>query len=89
MDTFWFYLNLGFNHVTDWNGLDHFYFLIALSLPFQFKDWKKLLFWVSLFTLGHSVSLIGGLMKFLIFIFDLFIAYIKKHHKIQSYDCSY
>ena len=60
MDTFWFYLNLGFNHVTDWNGLDHFYFLIALSLPFQFKDWKKLLLWVSLFTLGHSVSLIGS-----------------------------
>ena len=51
MDTFWFYLNLGFNHVTDWNGLDHFYFLIALSLPFQFKDSKKLLLWVSLFTL--------------------------------------
>ena len=60
MDTFWFYLNLGFNHVTEWNGLDHFYFLIALSLPFQFKDWKKLLLWVSLFTLGHSVSLIGS-----------------------------
>ena len=60
MDTFWFYLNLGFNHATDWNGLDHFYFLIALSLPFQFKDWKKLLLWVSLFTLGHSVSLIGS-----------------------------
>ena len=60
MNTFWFYLNLGFNHVTDLNGLDHFYFLIALSLPFQLRDWKKLFIWVSFFTLGHSVSLIGS-----------------------------
>lgn len=60
MDTVQFYINLGFQHVTDFNGLDHLYFIVALSLPFGLKDWKKLLWWVTLFTLGHSLSLIGN-----------------------------
>ena len=58
METFWFYFDLGFDHVLDVGGLDHFYFLVALTLPFAFKNWRKLLFWVSLFTLGHSLSLL-------------------------------
>ena len=58
MNTFWFYFDLGFDHVLDLGGLDHFYFLVALSLPFTFKNWLKLLLWVSLFTLGHSLSLL-------------------------------
>jgi len=60
MDTVQFYVNLGFQHVTDFNGLDHLYFIAALSLPCGLKDWKKLLWWVTLFTLGHSLSLIGN-----------------------------
>ena len=58
METFWLYFDLGFDHVLDIGGLDHFYFLVALSLPFAFKNWRKLLLWVSLFTLGHSLSLL-------------------------------
>ena len=42
MDLYWLYIKLGYEHVIDINGLDHFYFLIALTIPFQFKDWKKL-----------------------------------------------
>ena len=57
MDQFWFYFNLGFNHVLDINGLDHFYFLIALSLPLSFKEIRKLIWWVTLFTIGHTFSL--------------------------------
>ena len=60
METFNFYFSLGFQHVTDFNGLDHFYFIIALALPFGFKQAQKLLWWVTLFTLGHSLSLIGN-----------------------------
>ncbi len=58
METFWFYFDLGFDHVLDLRGLDHFYFLVALSLKFTFRNWQKLLLWVSLFTLGHSLSLL-------------------------------
>ena len=58
MEKFLFYFDLGFDHVLDRAGLDHFYFLVALSLPFTFRNWRKLLLWVSVFTLGHSLSLL-------------------------------
>jgi hypothetical protein len=60
MEIFWFYQSLGFWHVMDWNGLDHLYFIITLAMPFGFKEGRKLLFWVTLFTLGHTLSLIGN-----------------------------
>ena len=61
METLWFYINLGFWHVIDWKGLDHFYFIVTLTLPFSFKESGKLLCWVTLFTRGHTMSLIGNL----------------------------
>lgn len=60
IDVLLFYFTLGCTHVLDLKGLDHFYFIVALCLPFVFSDWKKLLFWVTLFTLGHSFSLLGN-----------------------------
>ena len=60
METLWFYSDLGFSHVIDWNGLDHFYFIVTLVLPFSFKESGKLLWWVTLFTIGHTLSLIGN-----------------------------
>jgi hypothetical protein len=60
METLWFYSDLGFWHVIDWNGLDHFYFIVTLVLPFSFKESGKLLWWVTLFTIGHTLSLIGN-----------------------------
>lgn len=60
IETIWFYSDLGFWHVIDWNGLDHFYFIVALVLPFSFKESGKLLWWVTLFTIGHTLSLIGN-----------------------------
>jgi len=60
MDTMGFYTDLGFWHVLDLAGLDHLYFITALALPFTFKESKKLIWWVTLFTLGHSLSLVGN-----------------------------
>ena len=58
MSDFLFYLKLGFNHVIDYKGLDHFYFLIVLVLPYSFKEWKRIFIWVTVFTIGHSFSLL-------------------------------
>ena len=60
MDTLWFYLDLGFWHVIDWKGLDHLYFIVSLAMPFGFKESRRLLLWVTLFTLGHTFSLVGN-----------------------------
>ena len=66
MENFWFYFKLGFDHVLDPRGLDHFYFLIALTLPFMFREWQKLLIWVSIFTLGHTLSLFASNFKWIL-----------------------
>jgi len=54
----WFNVQYGINHVLDVNAYDHVLFLIALTVPFMFKDWKRVFLLVSVFTLGHTVSLI-------------------------------
>ncbi len=58
MSEFWIYLQQGLRHVLDINGYDHVLFLIALTVPYTFKDWKKILLLVSVFTLGHTVAML-------------------------------
>ena len=58
MSEFLLYFNIGLKHVLDINAYDHVLFLMALVIPFAFKDWKKVLILVSLFTLGHTIALI-------------------------------
>ena len=41
----------------DINAYDHVLFLIALTVPFTFKDWKRVLILVSTFTIGHTIAL--------------------------------
>ena len=43
--------------VSDLNGIDHILFVAALCIRYQFDDWKKLLWLVTAFTLGHSITL--------------------------------
>lgn len=57
MNDFLFYLELGSTHVLDINAYDHILFLMVLVVSFSFKQWKNILWLVSLFTLGHSLSL--------------------------------
>lgn len=66
MSEFWLYFNVGLKHVLDWNGYDHVLFLIALTIPYAFKDWKRVLILVSLFTLGHTVALILSVYEIVI-----------------------
>lgn len=58
VDDFWFNLQYGMNHVLDINAYDHVLFLLVLTVPYMFKDWKRVLLLVTMFTLGHTVSLI-------------------------------
>ena len=49
---------MGLKHVLDITAYDHVVFLIALLIPYTFKDWKRVILLVSLFTLGHTLALI-------------------------------
>lgn len=57
MDSFTFYFNLGLKHVLDWQAYDHVLFFIVLTIFYSFKDWKKVIWLVSSFTIGHMISL--------------------------------
>jgi len=57
MDDFQLYINLGLNHVLDWKAYDHVLFLVVLTIFYGFKDWKKVLWLITAFTLGHTLSL--------------------------------
>lgn len=58
MSQFWLYFKVGLTHVLDIHAYDHVLFLIALMVPYAFKDWKRIFVLVSLFTLGHTLSLL-------------------------------
>lgn len=58
LENFWFNVQYGINHVLDINAYDHVLFLIVLTVPYVFKDWKRVLLLVSMFTLGHTLSLV-------------------------------
>ena len=57
MENFWFYFEEGLFHVLDWNAYDHLLFLVALTVPYALNSWKNLMYLVSVFTIGHAISL--------------------------------
>ncbi|MCG9970577.1 HupE/UreJ family protein [Christiangramia crocea] len=58
MSQFWLYFRLGLDHVLDWQAYDHVLFLIVLVASYSFYSWKKVLWLVTLFTIGHTLALI-------------------------------
>lgn len=64
MSEFWIFFNTGLRHVLDINAYDHVLFLIALTIPYAFKDWKRVLLLVTLFTVGHTMSLLLSVYGF-------------------------
>ncbi len=58
MSEFWIFFEKGLWHILNPSGYDHILFLIALAVPYAFKDWKKLLLLVTLFTVGNLLALL-------------------------------
>lgn len=57
MNDFIFYFKMGLFHVLDFKAYDHILFLIVLAVVYQFKQWTKVLWLITLFTIGHSITL--------------------------------
>ena len=51
------WLQLGFEHIVDLNGYDHILYLITLCAIYSIRDWKKVLYLATAFTMGHSITL--------------------------------
>ncbi len=65
MSEFWIYLEIGLQHVLDIKAYDHVLFLMALTVPYAFKDWKRVLLLVSIFTVGHTLALLLSVFEVL------------------------
>jgi hypothetical protein len=85
MSEFWTFFEKGLRHILDLSAYDHILFLIALTIPYAFKDWKRLLLLITIFTVGHTAALLlsvfgmviikVNLVEFLIPITILIIAF--------------
>ncbi|MGS2739672.1 HupE/UreJ family protein [Sinomicrobium sp. M5D2P17] len=99
MSQFWLYFKLGLTHVLDTNAYDHILFLVALTVPYTFNHWKKILWLVTVFTIGHTLSLVmstyglirvsATLVEFLIpvtiFVTALFNIFTAKRSGIEKF----
>jgi hypothetical protein len=48
---------VGFRHIVAWDAADHILFLLALAAIYRGRDWKSVIWVVSAFTVGHSLTL--------------------------------
>jgi len=52
-----FYFHMGWDHIMDWEALDHILFVLALSAIYLLGNWRQVLVLVTAFTIGHSLTL--------------------------------
>jgi hydrogenase/urease accessory protein HupE len=65
MDDFILYFKMGLTHVLDFSAYDHILFLIVLAVIFTNFQLRKVIWLVTLFTLGHSITLALSAYKIL------------------------
>ena len=57
MSEFLLFMQLGFRHIVDVEALDHILFLVALAAIYRFRDFRRILWVITAFTVGHSITL--------------------------------
>jgi hypothetical protein len=67
MSDFSFYFGLGWEHILNWEALDHLLFITALATIYLLKDWKQVLILVTAFTIGHSLTLVLSVLDIIRF----------------------
>jgi hypothetical protein len=51
------FVGIGFHHITDLTAMDHILFLVALAAVYRGREWREVLWVISAFTVGHSITL--------------------------------
>jgi len=67
MADFIFYFSLGWFHIISKDALDHLFFIVVLSVGYSFAEWRKILFLVTAFTIGHSLTLFLSVLNIIQF----------------------
>lgn len=58
MDNLGFYFDIGWFHIMSWEALDHLLFVLVLTAGYLLNDWKKVLVLITVFTIGHALTLV-------------------------------
>ena len=58
MSDFWTNFTIGLKHLWNIHAYIDILFLLALTVPYEFKTWKRILILISLFTIGHTLALL-------------------------------
>ncbi len=61
------YLQLGFEHILDFNGYDHILFVVVLCALYTIMQWKEVLLMITAFTVGHSITLALSALNIVVF----------------------
>ena len=57
MSQFELYFEIGLIHILDIKGYDHILFIIVLCAAYRLDQWKKILWLITSFTVGHCITL--------------------------------
>lgn len=65
MSDFLTFLQLGLRHIVGIGAMDHILFLLALAAIYRFSDWRQVIWVVTAFTIGHSITLAAAVFGFM------------------------
>jgi len=71
MTDFWIYFEKGLKHIFDLYAYNHILFLVALLIPYSFKEWKKAFLLITIFTISHSLGLLFSIFDIIVTKADL------------------
>ncbi len=57
LSEFYSFAVLGFQHIVAIDAFDHVLFLLVLAAIYRGRDWRQVLWVISAFTVGHSITL--------------------------------
>ncbi len=66
MNNFIIYLQLGLGHILNIAAIDHLLFILSFTAGMNFKDYKKSFYYVTAFSVGHSITLALATLKIVV-----------------------
>jgi len=58
MQEFKTWFEIGFDHILNYQALDHILFVFALTIMYEIKMIKKIVILITAFTIGHTITLV-------------------------------
>lgn len=65
MSDFMTFLQLGLRHIVGTGAMDHILFLLALAAIYRLADWRAVVWVVTAFTVGHSITLAAAVLGYM------------------------